>query len=103
MAVEAGEVVVAKTAEMGEAADPTTPARTKVRAKVARVVKVVKEPPGEVPDTQMGPQIQPAGCITAGGSRVTFVLNPSHVRGRIILLQNLQATNETLTSSTELY
>ena len=101
--VEAGEVVVAKTAEMGEAADPATLARTRVRAKVVRVVRVVKEPPGEVPDTQMGLQIQPAGCITAGGSRVTFVLNPSHARGRIILLQNLQATNETLTSSTELY
>ena len=91
-----------KTAEMGEAVDPTTPTRTKVRAKVLKVLRVVRELPEGVPDTQMGLQIQPAGCIIAGGNRVTFVLNLSHVHGRITLHRNLQATNETLTSSTEL-
>ena len=97
-----GEAVVS-TEEAAEI--EVTPTPEIVTAMVHKEGTNPKVPKGatRAPNTQMGLQIQPAGCIIGGGNRVIFVLNPSPARGRITLLQNLQATNETLTSSTELY
>ena len=91
-AAEVTEVVaeiVAETAETVVAAVQQTPSQ----------LKMVKAEGGVAHVIRMGLQIGPAGSTGNGGSRVTFVWNPSLVHGRIILLPDPTATNEILTSS----
>ena len=68
-------------------------------AVVAAEVKVRVGVVVEVPDIRMGLQIQPAPCISVGGSRVIFVQIHSTAHGKISLRQKIK-TNETVTSST---
>ena len=91
VAAEIGEVVVAANVE--EEAAP----RTVVRP----VVPVVEVVVTGVPAILMGRQIKPAGCTGNSGSPRTFVWILLSVPGRTFLLQDLNPTNETLTSSTQ--